>query len=286
MFTRIVVGDDGSEQGRDAVVLGAAIARVTGAGLTLFQAYPPFPVSIEGHTDTETLIHGAHAQLAGDRDRFAPDAHIHVVSDTQPSRAISEYAEHWHADLVVIGSSRHAPDGRCELGQTGRALIERAPASLAIAPRGLHEQEVQLNTIAVGYDGGPESELALRIADEIAVAAGAELVIEGVVRPHGDLSERDRLDSLERVRRAGAQTVARSRTDVRVGQPGLELRTLSDDADMIVIGSRRWGAIARVVLGGVGEALTGNCGCPLIVTCRELRHPTLATITAGQEEQS
>ena len=288
MFTRIVVGDDGSPQGRDAVVLGAAIARVTGAGLTLLQSYPPFPISIEGHTDRETQTRDAHAQLARHRDRYAPDAHVEVVWDSQAARAISEYAERWHADLVVIGSAHHAVAGHCALGHTGRGLIERAPAALAVAEVGLHDHGLDLTKVAVGFDGGPESELALRLADEIAAAADAELQIESLVRMHGELSERDRLDALELCRRAAFGTAARSRADARVGEPGLELRALSGEVDLMVIGSRRWGALARVVLGGVGEALATDCNSSLLVTCRALRHPNPVPVPNfdAQEDQS
>jgi nucleotide-binding universal stress UspA family protein len=287
VFTRIVVGDDGSPQGRDAVVLGAAIGRATDAGLTLLQAYPPFPISIEGHTDRETETRDAHAQLARHRDRYAPDAHLEVVWDSQPARALSEYAERWRADLVVIGSAHHASPGHCALGHTGRGLIERAPAALAVAATGLHETGLELTKLAVGFDGGPESELALRMADEIAAAADAELLIESLVRSHGNLSERDRLDALELCRRAAYGTAAHSRADARVGEPGLELRALSQTVDLTVIGSRRWGALARVVLGGVGEALATDCGSSLLVTCRALRHPNPVPVPTfdAQEDQ-
>ena len=40
-----------------------------------------------------------------------------------------------------------------------------------------------------------------------------------------------------------------------LGDPGHELRSLSDDVDLIVVGSRRWGLVARVVTGGVGETV-------------------------------
>lgn len=288
MFTRIVVGDDGSPQGRDAVVLGAAIARVTGAGLTLLQSYSPFPISITGHTDRHTEHRAAHAQLAVDRDHFAPRALTEVVADSQASRALSHHAERWHADLVVIGSSRHAPEGRCALGQTGRGLIEKAPAALAIAPRGLHQRGLELHRVGVGYDGGSESTAALRLADEIAANADAELLIESLVRTRGDMSERDRLDALEMARRAARGTAAHAEADARIGEPGLELRDLSGTVDLLVIGSRRWGALARVVLGGVGEALTTDCGSPLLIACRPLRHPDpvpVPTIPRQEEDQ-
>lgn len=300
MFTRIVVGDDGSPEGRDAVVLGATIARATGAGLTLLQSYSPSLIPTPGYTDRDTLTREAHAQLAYDRRLFAPEAHVDVVADTQPTRALVRHAESWHADLLVIGASQRAPLGHAAIGRTGRGLIEKAPTALAIAKRGLHQEGPRLARIAVGYDSGPESELALRYADEIAAGADAELLIEKLVRDPipplmsggpvefeelDALRESERLEALELCRGCAEHTTARSRADALVGDPGLALRALSDGVDLMVIGSRRWGMLARVVLGGVGETLASDCGTSLLITRRPPRHPDRMPLTANAREE-
>jgi len=288
MFRRIVVGADGTSEGRDAVALGASIATATGAGLTLLQSFPPPLISTTDSSDRRSLARQAEKLLASDRRKFAPTAHTEVAADSNTARALCLNAERWHADLVVIGSSRRAASGRCSIGQTGRGLLDRAPFALAIARRGLHEEDVQLSRIAVGYDGGAESKLALYFADQLATGADAELLIQTVVQERlpsltyggfletekwDELRELDRLSALALSRDAAAGTTARSQADARIGYPGFLLRELSESVDLMVIGSRRWGVIARVVLGGVGETLASDCGSSLLITCRSLRVP-------------
>ncbi len=294
MFRRIIVGADGSPEGQDAVVLGAEIAAATGAGLTLLQSFAPFLMSTRGAMDRQSQVQEAERLLRADRHRFAPDAHIEIVADSNPARALREHAERWNADLVVIGSSHHAAFGRSCIGQTGRRLLDNMPAALAIAQRGLHEQGLRLSTIAVGYDGGPESERALKLADDLASSADAELLIE-TVNPEplpaiaiggtegegwAHVREHEQRDARELGLRAAAQATARVQVDARVSDPGHELRELSSSVDVMVIGSRRWGAFARVVLGGVGETLVSDCGSSLIIIARRAplhsEHPKAA----------
>lgn len=299
MFTRIVVGDDGSEGGQDAAVLAAAIARATGAGVTLLQAVPPALIPSPGYTDRHTLTRDANKQLSAHRRLFAPEAITDVFVDSQPSRALIQYAQDWHADLIVIGSNRRAADGHSAISRTGRTLVERAPAALAIAARGLHEREFRFTTVAVGYDGRAESELALSFADQIAAGADAELQIHGFAMERvppfttdgwipaealDELRDLDRNATLDVCRAAVAQTAARSRPEAAVGDPGYGLRDVSQHVDLMVIGSRRWGAVARLVLGGVGETLASDCGASLLITNRPLPHPNRTPLSrAGRE---
>ena len=257
MFTRILVGDDGGAEGLDAVVLGEALATATGAGLTLLQAFAPTFLPSPAGIDEETSRHAAH-ELAADRSHYAPHALTEVVADFSAARALGRHAHRWHADVVVIGSSRRAESGRVAIGKVGRGLLERAPYAVAIAKRGLHEQGFQINSVAVGYDGGAQAQIALGFADAIAAGAGAELLILTVAHDEQP---------------ACAETAARTRVQAHDGDPGNRLRELSDSVDLMVIGSRRWGPIARLVLGGVGETLASDCGASLLISRRELRHP-------------
>lgn len=280
MFRRIVAGADGTPEGRDAIVLGAAIAEATGAGLTLLRAFPPFLLG-SGETMTRrSQVHETERQLWAERRHHAPDAHAEILAHTNPARALLSHAEQWHADLIVIGSQTDVPIGHSAIGRVGRRLLDGTPPAIAIARRGLHETGAELATIAVGYDGDIASDRALEFADALADAAGAELRIHTVhevpipVLLRGepstpellqDLRDGARSGALEVARRAASTTAAESRVEAEVGDPGLVLREASAHADLIVIGSRRWGTIARLVLGGVGEALAADCGSSLLI---------------------
>lgn len=258
MFTRIVVGADGSSQGRDAVVLGARIAAATGAGLTLLSTFPVSLFPSPGYSDRRTNMRHSEHQLAVDRELYAPDALVHVAADSSPARALRHHAEEWNADLVIVGSAEGTPAGHTAISHTGRELLANAPFALGIAQTGLHAHDFDLRTVGVGYDGGPESEIALAFAAGIAEGSGAALKAVTV------LEEDDA--------GAGGQSTAAAKLppgcelETLTGEPKTHLQDASDGYDLLVIGSRRWGTLARVVLGGVGETLVGGAGCSLLVT--------------------
>jgi nucleotide-binding universal stress UspA family protein len=52
------------------------------------------------------------------------------------------------------------------------------------------------------------------------------------------------------------------------GRPADRLLELCADVDLLVIGSRRWGAVARLMLGSTGEALMHDASCPVLVVPR------------------
>ena len=43
---------------------------------------------------------------------------------------------------------------------------------------------------------------------------------------------------------------------------------LGEQVDLLVIGSRRWGAAARVLVGSTGEAVLHDAGCAVLVVPR------------------
>lgn len=53
-----------------------------------------------------------------------------------------------------------------------------------------------------------------------------------------------------------------------VGDPGYELRALTETVDLVVVGSRRWGPLARLVNGGVGETLVADASSSVLIVPR------------------
>jgi nucleotide-binding universal stress UspA family protein len=157
---------------------------------------------------------------------------------------------------------------------------------VAIAPVGYagRRQAAGLATVAVGFDGGAESELALKAATELAKAAGAELRIVAVVRPESvvygngvgigiarDFEEAIREGLQEQVDRALAEVGDEVKAEGGVirGAPEQELGSL--DADVVVVGSRRYGPLRTVLLGGVSLPLSRSSARPVLVVPRGAR---------------
>jgi nucleotide-binding universal stress UspA family protein len=285
MFKHIAVGCDGSPEGRDAVTLGAAIASATGARLSLVGAFPPSFLPIAGTSDRRTLRAQATRALRRERDLLAPDAFIHTIADSSVARALRHYADRAHVDMVIVGSSRRAPAGHVAIGRHGRQLLYDAPFAIGLAARDLHQREFRLGAIGVGYDGGPEAEAALAAAAGLARAVGARLEVRRVVEDrvpvlsgdawialadwsHERMWESARQQALADAKEASGEFGVITEVSATVGDPGYEMRELSRALDLVVVGSRRWGPVARLVTGGVGETLVRDASCSILIVPR------------------
>jgi nucleotide-binding universal stress UspA family protein len=146
------------------------------------------------------------------------------------------------------------------------------------------EPDIELKRIGVGYDGGPESDAALELAGSMA-RAGAELRVRAVVDDRVPVLLRSALRGLvatewtniiaeeqqrlhDQAVAAAAATGATANVEVLRGRPADALLALSGEVDLLVVGSRRWGPAARVLLGSTGEALLQDAACPVLAVPR------------------
>ena len=262
---------DLSPASTDAAVLTAAIGGPD-ADVLLIAIEPDLaliPPADEPRVRRET------EQLLGHvRSAHLPDALLAVAKDLSVARGLRRIVDERGRQLLVVGSSRTAQEGEVAVGKKTRQLLDHLPCSLAIAARGLADQPAfKLRRIGVGFDGGPESKAAAAAAAGIAATCGAELVIRGVVDdripalawPDLWLEEvreiwREVIDHEvralhKRLDAVAAQLDVAVTTEVTRGRPASSLSELASDVQLLVIGSRRWGPMARLLLGGTGETL-------------------------------
>ena len=264
----IGVGVDGAPAGRDAVVLAAMLARATQAELMLIAIFeqPLLEGVVPAELGWTSVKEQARAMLARTRDSLAPHARIAVQSNALAWRGLLRVTRLEHRDLLVLGSTRRADDGQVGLGNVADELMSHLECPLAIAPRGMQDDAgARLERIGVGFDATPESEAALSLAGSIALAAGADLRVRGVVddRVAGQL-----VSLSERARAAALDTGARAHVDVVPGAPADGLRELCDHVDLLVIGSGHAGASGRVQLGSAGRRLLGDAPTPILIAPR------------------
>ena len=273
MFTNILIGVDGRQGGRDAIELGRQLA-APGATLTLGHVCTP----ILGRGAVEALPwQRAEAQrlLEHERELAAVDAHLAVRDPCPVGPGLHQLAEQQQADLLAIGSTRHALLGRVLMGDDCRAALNGAPCAIAIAPRGYALAPHRIERVGVGYDGSPESERALSAAHDLASEAGAPVTVLWVVSLQDVRTERrapaDWPGAIEDLIDRHAELLAGLR-DVRgrvaYGGPGEELVRLGDDVDLLIVGSRDHGPIGLLVHGSVSRYLVGHATCPLLVLPR------------------
>ena len=285
-MSEILVGVDGTPGAKDALAFAQRLAAMTGARLRLANAFPysDVPSRASNEAFRAALRQDAEAVLAA---ADAGDAPCHAVADASPPHALHDLAEEHEASLVVVGSTRRGPVGRVLPGSTAERLLHGAPCPVAIVPGGYSEQDRQLSIIGVGYDGSAESERALASATELARRVGAKLRIirifdtgqigtPALVSGPGYYSvpkETERLHREHFERRVDQQP-----KDIEVdslfhaGIPHQELAAQCESVDLMVLGSRGYGPMRAVLLGGVSHALVRKAACPVIVLPRGAEH--------------
>jgi nucleotide-binding universal stress UspA family protein len=283
-FDRLIVGIDGRDGGRDAVALARTLAGPE-TEITLLNAYAydsaPSRGSLGGYErllrdeSDELLARAASTTLA------APGPHTHVrhVADVSPSRAIQQRATREKADLIVVGSCHYGPVGRVVVGDVSRGVLHGAPCAVAVAPHGYHRSDSRRpGTVGVGFNDTAESRAALELAASLAQEHGAALeLITAVMMPPslgGIYAIADDVEGLlEELRSSAGAALAEAASELDVpvtttvvdGSARQALEQLSREVDLVVTGSRGWGAARRVILGSASSYLTHHAGCPVIV---------------------
>ncbi len=162
MFENVIVGVDGRPNGRDAIALGSRLLGAEGK-LTLANvqggAFNPTHASTPGRLTEERE---ASCEML-ERERADAEVQAELVSyvASSPGRGLHDLAEQQRADLLVVGSCSRGPIGRVLIGDDTRTSLNGAPCAVAVATRGYGDHPLPIATIGVGYDGSPESEIAL-----------------------------------------------------------------------------------------------------------------------------
>lgn len=278
MFKNVLVGVDGRSGGRDAIALATRLL-TPGGKLALVHVHggaPPSP-----HTSIPAVAPTAHADslelLKRERAEGAIDVEAELIPfvSSSPGRGLHTLAEQRSADLIVVGSCGRGLMGRVMLGDDTKGALNGASCAVAVAAKGYAETPLPIATVGVGFNGSPESESALKVAREVAqdqrsairaleVVTIPTYAFTGVAPPA--LGESiDIMLGEARERLAELQDV-----DGRAvyGLPGEELAAFGDDVDLLVVGSRSYGPVKRLVLGSTSNYLQRHARCSLLVLPR------------------
>jgi nucleotide-binding universal stress UspA family protein len=276
MFNNTLVGVDGRAGGRDGIALASCLTSPDGT-LTLAHIHPGR--LRPSHAISPELIRGeseaAHILLGRERDGAGVQAQLISIEALSPGRGLHEQAEHEGADLLVVGSCSHGALGRATLGDDTRAALNGAPCAVAIAPAGYAEQPAPPARIGIAYNSTPEATAALAVARGLAAQTGASLhalevvsipsiAYTGVVAP----ALGESIDLMLQEANARMQKLSYVEGRVAYGLAGEELAAFGDEVDLLVVGSRSYGPVKRLMLGSTSDCLQRHARCALLVLPR------------------
>jgi nucleotide-binding universal stress UspA family protein len=242
---------------------------------------PLYPKVVAGYVDNER---GEDARVLGERvaARDGGELKLVTVEKGSPEDALQALAERGEADLIVLGSTHHAAFGSVAPGSVAEHLLHGARCRLLIAPKGYAEADHsgdRLRVLAVGYDGMAESQAALDEAAVLTGKFGGSMKVVGVMTP---------------IPPAAAAAAARAGTEVgpdfqtrlheAVAELPPELRALpvlehgdpvhkllevaEVGVDLLVLGSRGFGPVMRLLIGSVSSRVIRGAPCPVMVVPR------------------
>ncbi len=292
MFGTVIVGIDGYDGGRDALAFARSLKPDQ---LYLVSAYPVDRIVTRASVRDfdELLREDALRRLESAAVDAGVDAGRHAVADSSPARALQRAAEAHDADLVVVGSCHRTAAGRVLLGDVSRGVLHGAPCPVAVVPHRFRATGGRLGTVLVAFDGSPEAREALELAAKVREDLEASLVVATAI---GSVSvfnmspqsidwkaflDAERAEAEDEIRAALDEIGAAAETRVVVGNAGSALARASEDADLIVTGSRGWGALKRVALGSTSDHVVHHAACPVIVAPR----PPVEASTAHADRQ-
>jgi nucleotide-binding universal stress UspA family protein len=265
MFKNVLVGVDGRQGGRDAMALASRLTDTDGK-LTLAHVH-------SGEVAEE--LRDTHELLERERAQAGVDAELISVVSASPGRGLHEQADELDADLLVVGSCSHGVLGRAMLGDDTRAALNGAPCAVAIAAHGYAANPTPLTKIGVAYNSSPESEAALAAAQQLASVPGMTVhALEVVSIPsaaYTGLMPPAIGESIEvLLQQANDRMHELTGADGRAvyGLAGEELAAFGDELDILVVGSRGYGPVRRLVLGSTSSYLEHHARCSLLVLPR------------------
>jgi nucleotide-binding universal stress UspA family protein len=299
IFSRILVGIDGSDASSEAVTLAARLACEQRSQLIFCHSVNWAPV-ISGMVSAGTMLGAApivadlkqagQALLDRARDsamRVGALAETRMV-ENDPARRILELATDEKCSLIVMGTHGRQGLQRLVLGSTTEAVLRESTIPVLTVHAGMKYADAShrcFESIVVGID---ESE-----ASDAAIAAVLELPVDERQRvlfcSAADLSN----DAREHAQRVLGKAIGLARArDIAVsglvisGTPheALLIVAQQEGADIIVLGSHGRRGFQRLFLGSVAESIVRTAPLPVLVVRIQERVPVLARAAYGAKE--
>ena len=272
----VVVGIDGGPAAYRALDVAVEQAQRSHLPLRILHAVrnglvPWTPERLQVHEDIAKRGYERALQIAPDLDV----AYASPIEDPSPALVKASH----RASMVVIGAGAHDLPAAVLLGATAHQVASHARCPVMVVPDG--REWSTTGPVVVGVDAAEHSVPAVELAFAEASSRGAELIAVHTwwwEEPGPFLAGSEWEDEWVGVAEtqkvlvaemlAGWQEkypdVAVRSTAVR-GQAAVVLEQVSENAQLVVVGSRGRGGFAGLLLGSVSSRVLHHATCPTVV---------------------
>lgn len=281
---RVLVASDGSSEAMQAAEWIAASGLLEGASILVLSVVDvsllPAPIADRLEEDARSAAGQARAALGVN----GTAAEVRVAKG-DAREEIMRMAEEWRADLVIVGSRGLGRTAGFFLGTVSLAIVRHCTRPVLV----VKGRTRRLGSAIIALDGSEHSLNALRFFARWPTHAHLSVHMVGVVEPvpfprtaptmiRAELNaavaaaEGERREVLEGAL-ADARNVlpaGKAAETLTSGDPAAELLRIANEsaADLIVLGARGLGAVQRLLLGSVSEAVLRDAQCAVLIAAR------------------
>lgn len=288
-FKNVLCATDFSEESNRTIPYGVAIAREFDAVLYVCHVIDLSALTLYGEFQIDPV---------GQQDRVRDEAREQlarmpglegvswepVIGMGQPAAEIGRIVEEKGVDLVIASTRGHSALKRLILGSVTQRLMRTLPCPVLAVQNPddgfitTSAPGIRLKKILVGCDFSADSDLALRYAVSLAQEFESDLhmvhVMEPPVYPEF-LSPAEQTQDMVRIDLVkekldglvphDARDWCRPRTAILRGRPYEELvaYAMTQEMDMIVMGTRGYGAVKTLFMGSTTDRVVRRSPCPV-----------------------
>jgi len=292
----VVVGYDGSAGSVSALTHAARLANDRNLNLLIVMALPHLNTKVPRTAraiklDPDYLTHiktRAKRKLDAAAEQLAsqyPELRTEVALMSADPADVLALASH-DASLVVVGVRGHSSERLSPmLGGVSGTVIAHAQGPVLVVPEGIHD--MSSGPVVVGLVDAGDSLAAAELAVKEAELRGSPLIalyawdiapelgdFGSMARIYPDQTRREldiMLSTLLTPLLEGHPNVHAERRVVQ-GTPRAALVEASQQASLIVMGSRGLGGFTGLLLGSVSRAVTRESDCPVMVVRQQPAH--------------
>lgn len=279
----VVVGYTATKAGRDALALGACLARAMEAELHAVVILPadsrsvitPPDAAYNGYLEEQAAEWLAEA---GERipAEIARTAHVRFAESV--GEGLIAVADELDATHIVVGAANGAVRGRYRLGTTANELLHTSDVPVVLAPRGTRRLDldgIPRLTVAVGTRPGADALLDEAVALASATGAGLRLVSlvtvdlpatvdTGVIRLAGAAHADEVLTKAQQ--RLDVESVAEVGRGDGIEEAVAALEWMP--GELVLVGSSRLAQPRRLFLGSTAAKMMRALPVPMVVVPR------------------
>lgn len=270
----VIVGFDGSDHGRGAVVWAAYEAARMRRRLVVLTVGDDTGVGLRGPVSMSHLVLRAARE---DAQRIA-DAGAGLARDSSPGVTAEALVVLGHpprvlpcssrdAALLVVGTRARGPIAEMALGSVAGSVAGRCSCPVALVRAGVDAHPDAAHPVVVGVDGSRAGLRAAVVAAAMAAGAGAPLTAVAAwsarVPSSREVAEQAVDEAVEQAR-AACPSLQVDGVELE-GRAAEVLTRRACSAGLLVVGSQGHGTVRNALLGSVGFAVAHLAPCPVAV---------------------